>query len=96
MIAPTKFYDHVPTMTPEEAAGLVADAIIRRPVRVTTRLGVFSQIVQALAPRLGRTILNTAFRMFPDSAAASGEKTSGETPTADQIAFTQMLRGLHY
>ena len=96
MIAPTKFYDHVPTMTPEEAAGLVADAIIRRPVRVTTRLGVFSQIVQALAPRLGRTILNTAFRMFPDSAAASGEKTRGETPTADQIAFTQMLRGLHY
>jgi hypothetical protein len=83
-------------MTPEEAAGLVADAIIRRPVRVTTRLGVFSQIVQALAPRLGRTILNTAFRMFPDSAAASGEKTRGETPTADQIAFTQMLRGLHY
>jgi len=96
MIAPTKFYDHVPAMTPEEAAGFVADAIIRRPVRLTTRLGVFSQVVQALAPRLGRTILNTSFRMFPDSEAATGEKIASEMPTADQIAFTQLLRGLHY
>ena len=95
MIAPTKFYDHVPTMTPEEAADLIAEAIIRRPVRLTTRLGVFSQVVQALAPRFGQTILNTSFRMFPDSAAATG-KAGSEVPTADQIAFTQMLRGLHY
>jgi hypothetical protein len=96
MIAPTKFYDHVPAMTPEEAAEFIADAIIRRPVRVTTRLGIFSQIVQALTPRLGQTILNTTFRMFPDSTAAAGEKIGSEVPTADQIAFTQMLRGLHY
>ena len=27
MIAPTKLYDHVPTLTPEDAAGLVADAV---------------------------------------------------------------------
>jgi len=96
MIAPTKFYDHVPAMSPEEAADLIADAIIRRPVRVTTRLGVFSQLVGALAPRVGRILLNTSFRMFPDSAAAAGEKAASEAPTADQIAFTQMLRGLHY
>jgi short-subunit dehydrogenase len=96
MIEPTKFYDHVPTMTPEEAAELIVDAIIRRPIRLTTRLGVFSQVLQALAPRLGQTILNTSFRMFPDSAAAAGGKTGSEAPTADQIAFTQMLRGLHY
>jgi len=95
MIAPTKFYEHVPTMTPEEAGDLIAEAIIRRPLRLTTRLGVFSQVVQALAPRFGQTILNTSFRMFPDSAAATG-KAGSEVPTADQIAFTQMLRGLHY
>jgi hypothetical protein len=52
--------------------------------------------VQALTPRLGQTILNTTFRMFPDSTAAAGEKIGSEVPTADQIAFTQMLRGLHY
>jgi NAD(P)-dependent dehydrogenase (short-subunit alcohol dehydrogenase family) len=96
MIAPTKLYDHVPTMTPEEAAGMIAEAIIRKPVRLTTRLGTFSQVVQALAPRIGQAILNTSFRMFPDSEAAAGKAIGGEAPTADQIAFTQMLRGLHY
>ncbi len=96
MIAPTKLYDHVPTMTPEEAAGMIAEAIIRKPVRLTTRLGTFSQVVQALAPRIGQTILNTSFRMFPDSEAASGKAIGSEAPTADQIAFTQMLRGLHF
>ena len=30
MIAPTKFYEHVPTLTPEEAADLVVEAIIHR------------------------------------------------------------------
>ena len=41
MIAPTKLYDQVPTLTPEEAAGLICDAIIHKPVRVATRLGIF-------------------------------------------------------
>ena len=28
MIAPTKLYDHVPTLSPEDAANLIADAIV--------------------------------------------------------------------
>ena len=32
MIAPTKIYDYVPTLTPDEATGLVVEAIIRNPV----------------------------------------------------------------
>ena len=39
--------------------------------------------------------MNTAFRMFPESAAARGETEAEVSPTADQIAFTQLLRGLH-
>ena len=39
--------------------------------------------------------MNTAFRMFPESAAARGEKEAETAPSADQIAFTQLLRGLH-
>ncbi|HEV7915272.1 MAG TPA: SDR family oxidoreductase, partial [Albitalea sp.] len=34
MIAPTKMYENVPTLSPEEAAGLVVDAIVHRPVRI--------------------------------------------------------------
>ena len=95
MIAPTRFYEHVPTLDPDEAAGLVVEAIIHRPARVATRLGRFGQVVRALAPNFGRIVLNTTFRMFPESAAATGGKEGEVAPTADQIAFTQLLRGLH-
>jgi short-subunit dehydrogenase len=43
MIAPTKFYRHVPTLDPDEAADLVVEALINRPARVATRLGRFGQ-----------------------------------------------------
>ncbi len=95
MIAPTKFYSHVPTLDPDEAADLVVEALISRPTRVATRLGCIGQGVHAAAPNLGRIVMNTAFRMFPESAAARGEKEGEVAPTADQIAFTQLLRGLH-
>jgi NAD(P)-dependent dehydrogenase (short-subunit alcohol dehydrogenase family) len=95
MTAPTKFYEHVPLLDPDEAAALVIEAIIHRPARVATRLGRFGQLVRAVAPMFGRIVLNNTFRMFPESAAATGGKEGEITPTADQIAFTQLLRGLH-
>lgn len=94
MIVPTKFYEHVPALTPDEAADLVVEAITRRPVRLATRLGIFGQVVHALAPHVAQVINNTTFRMFPDSTAAKGEEGAPE-PTADQAAFTQLLRGTH-
>ena len=95
MIAPTKLYQHVPTLDADEAAALVVEAIIDRPARVATRLGRFGQALQAIAPEHGPDLLNTAFRMFPESAAARGEKEGEIAPNADQIAFTQILKGLH-
>ena len=95
MIAPTKLYQHVPTLDADEAAALVVEAIIDRPARVATRLGRFGQALQAIAPNMGRILLNTAFRMFPESAAARGEKEVEIAPNADQIALTQLLKGLH-
>src|SRR5271169_6089239 len=53
MIAPTKFYEHVPTLDPDEAADLVVEALIHRPARVATRLGRFGQAVHAVAPNNG-------------------------------------------
>jgi hypothetical protein len=51
--------------------------------------------VHVLTPRIAQIIMNTSFRMFPDSAAARGETPGAERPTADQVAFAQLLRGLH-
>jgi NAD(P)-dependent dehydrogenase (short-subunit alcohol dehydrogenase family) len=98
MIAPTKLYDQVPTLTPEEAAGLVCDAIIHKPVRVASRLGIFGQTLHALVPRVAQIIMNTTFRMFPDSDAAK-KKPAAELPaepSADQVAFQQVMRGIYF
>ncbi len=97
MIAPTKIYNNVPLLAPEEAADMIADAIVKAPVRIATRLGIFGEVVHALMPRVAQIIMNTSFRMFPESAAAAGKKES-EVPqhTADQIAFAQLMRGIHF
>ncbi|HUQ28195.1 MAG TPA: SDR family oxidoreductase [Usitatibacter sp.] len=99
MIAPTKLYNHVPTLTPEQAADLVVQAIVYKPVRIATRLGIFGEILHAVAPKATQILLNTAFRMFPDSGAAKGRK--GEPAkevelTPEQMAFAQITQGIHW
>jgi NAD(P)-dependent dehydrogenase (short-subunit alcohol dehydrogenase family) len=97
MIAPTKIYQNVPVLIPDEAADMIADAIVHEPMRIATRLGIFGEVIHALLPRLAQIIMNTSFRMFPESAAAAGKK-EGEAPpqSADQIAFSQLMRGIHF
>ena len=98
MIAPTKMYDSVPTLTPEEAADLVVKAIIERPSRVATRMGIFAATLNAVAPKAYEVIMNTAFEMFPDSAAAKGDRKAlrDESPTNEQVAFAALMRGVHW
>ena len=98
MIAPTKMYESVPTLTPEEAADLVVKAIIERPSRVATRMGIFAATLNAVAPKAYEVIMNTAFEMFPDSAAAKGDRKAlkDERPTNEQVAFAALMRGVHW
>ena len=100
MIAPTGLYNNVPTLSPEEAADLVAQACIFKPVRIATRLGTAGQLLHAVLPRFAQIAMNTSFRMFPDSGAAKGDKP-GEVPLKQQlspeaIALQQMMRGIHF
>jgi NAD(P)-dependent dehydrogenase (short-subunit alcohol dehydrogenase family) len=99
MIAPTKMYESVPTLTPDEAADLVVKGIIERPSRIATRLGIFASVINALAPKAYEVVMNTAFELFPDSAAAKGDKKAlrGEIePSNEQIAFAALMRGVHW
>ena len=97
MIAPTKIYNNVPTLSPEDAADLIAQACVNKPVRIATRLGIVGEVLHALAPRVAQIVMNTSFRMFPDSAAAKGDK-AGARPqlSAEAIALEQMMRGIHF
>ncbi|MCB1942142.1 MAG: SDR family oxidoreductase, partial [Candidatus Accumulibacter sp.] len=96
MIAPTKIYDQVPTLSPEDAADLVVEAIIHKPVRIATRLGIFGALLHSLTPKVAQIVMNTSFRMFSDSSAASHQVEKATPQTADQIAFSQMMRGIHF
>jgi len=96
MIAPTRMYDNVPTISPDEVAGMVKQAVIYKPQRITTRLGIFSQIMHALAPKVWEIIMNSAFKMFPDSAAAKGVKDHQVEASQEQVAFASLMRGIHW
>ncbi len=95
MIAPTKIYEHVPMLSAEEAADLIVQAIIYKPERIATRVGIFAQVLHAVAPKLYAVIMNTAFRLFPESSAAKSQSDSQE-PSLEQISFAQFTRGIYW
>jgi NAD(P)-dependent dehydrogenase (short-subunit alcohol dehydrogenase family) len=99
MIAPTKLYEEMPTIiSPEEAADMIADAIIRKPQRIATRLGVMAEIMHLVLPKLSEVVMNSAYRMFPDSAAAQGKREGDESrpPTREAMIFASLMRGIHW
>jgi NAD(P)-dependent dehydrogenase (short-subunit alcohol dehydrogenase family) len=96
MIAPTNIYNNVPTLSPEEAADMVAQACISKPVRIATRLGITGQVLHALMPRVAQIGMNTTFRMFPDSSAAKGDKSAKPQLSAEAVAMQQLMRGIHF
>ena len=57
---------------------MITDAMIRKPKKVATRLGNFGELMYSLSPKASDAILNTGYKLFPDSKAAKGDK-DGET-----------------
>src|SRR4051795_6473252 len=96
MIAPTKMYDAFPTITPDEAGDLVCEAIRARPKQINTRLGTFGEVAYALAPKAVDQVLHMAYKVFPDSAAAKGEKDTNEKASMEQVAMANLMKGVHW
>ena len=96
MTAPTKIYDSMPLLSPEAAADMLVHACVDKPVRVATRLGIAVELLQAAVPRITQIMMNTTFRMFPDSAAAKGEKDAKPTLSPEAVAMSEMMRGIHF
>jgi NAD(P)-dependent dehydrogenase (short-subunit alcohol dehydrogenase family) len=98
MIAPTRMYDMFPAITPEEAAEMIAKAMARRPKKVATKLGTFGELLYAVAPKASDKILNTAYKLFPESQAAKGKKAEApdKPPTTEAVAFAHLMKGVHW
>jgi short-subunit dehydrogenase len=100
MIAPTKMYDAFPAISPDEAAEMITDAMIRKPKKVATRLGNFGELLYSISPKASDAILNTGYKLFPDSTAAKGDKKgqaeTEKAPSTEAVAFAHLLRGVHW
>ncbi len=98
MIAPTRMYDMFPAITPEEAAEMITKAMVSRPKKVATKLGNFGELLYAVAPKVNDKILNTAYKLFPDSQAAKGkgDEARDKAPSTEAVAFAHLMKGVHW
>jgi hypothetical protein len=98
MISPTTLYDKFPALTPEQAAGVIADAIVHRPRRASSPFGQFAAVADALNPAVMDRVRNRAFAMFSDSSAAKGDESPSDTTEFDKRSenFVRATRGIHW
>ena len=93
MIAPTKMYNYVPTLSPEQAADLIAYAIVKRPKKIATNLGRLASITYAVAPNVNNVLMSIGYNLFPSSTASVGKQ---EKLTIIQKAYARLFPGEHW
>ncbi len=97
MIEATTVYNSMPILSPEEAGDMVVDAVINKPKRIATPLGIYLQVMTAVAPRFSELVMNVVFRMFNDSAAARGDKRPEQIEASnEQVALASLMKGVHF
>lgn len=93
MIAPTKMYNYVPTLSPEQAADLVAYAIVKRPKKIATSLGYLASMTYAVAPDVNNKLMSIGFNLFPSSSASVGQP---QKLNWLQKAYARIFPGEHW
>jgi hypothetical protein len=73
----------------------VIRALVERPHEINTLLGNAGAVVHTVAPKLAFRVLNLAYHVFPDSAAAKGDGEPGARET-EQIMLAKVLKGVHW
>ncbi|WP_180173206.1 SDR family NAD(P)-dependent oxidoreductase [Acinetobacter sp. YH12029] len=93
MIAPTKIYKYVPTLSPEQATDLIAYAIVKRPKKVATNLGRLASITYSIAPDINNKLMSIGYNLFPSSSASIGKQ---EKLNWVQKAYARLFPGEHW
>jgi NAD(P)-dependent dehydrogenase (short-subunit alcohol dehydrogenase family) len=98
MISPTTMYDKFPALTPDQAAGVITDAIVHRPRRASSPFGQFAAVADAVNPAVMDRVRNRAFSMFGDSSAAKGDESDSGANDFDHRSetFVRATRGIHW
>ena len=90
MIAPTKLYRYMPALMPDEAALMVAKAIVKQPNSIASNMGKFASASYALVPAFNVSVQSIGYRIFPSSTAA---QTTDSKPNLAQRAFARIIPG---
>ena len=61
MTAPTKMYEKIPMMSPDEAAQWMVDAVAKRPARIARRVGEAMAVAKTAAPGLTTSVMARVF-----------------------------------
>ena len=93
MIAPTKLYRYMPALMPDQAALMVARAIVKKPNSIASNMGKFASASYSLVPAFNVSVQSIGYRIFPSSTAA---QTTDSKPNLAQRAFARILPGEHH
>jgi short-subunit dehydrogenase len=97
MIDPSGIYENVPALSADEAADMVIRAIVDKPRRIATRMGVFAQVMHTVLPNVALVVLNTAYKLFPDTGGPKEGETAVEAPpSTEAVAFATLMRGIYW
>ncbi|MEA2423639.1 MAG: hypothetical protein QOH13_49 [Thermoleophilaceae bacterium] len=107
MIAPTGIYANFPALAPHEAAKKITDAMIDKPKRVSTGLGIATQIVYAVAPKAADQIASSIYKLFPEkdpkkkeeekAAKEAGQEVEKKDEVSGEgMALAYLLRGVYF
>ena len=108
MIAPTDIYKAFPTLSPEEAAQMLCDAMIDKPKRMASRLGTFGEVLYAISPKTVDIVLNTGLQPVPGLArprrarrrsSRTGEaraRSRTQEMSTEAVAMAYLMRGVHF
>ena len=64
MINPVKIYKDIPTISSIDAKDLIMEAIIKKPKRIATKIGIFVNIIHAIMPSFGQVLNSESFEFF--------------------------------
>ena len=97
MIAPTKMYDSFPTISPDEAADLICEAIRAKPKQINTRLGTFGEVALRARAEGRRPDPAHGLQGLPGVLGrAAATRRAEDRASGEATALAHLMRGVHW
>ena len=96
MSAPTKHYESMKGLSPEQAAEMVVKALEKKPATIDTKTGTITQVMAAIAPRLMNTVLHAYFLAFPDTASKDQQVSRQKVLSRSALALSRLAPRVHW